>query len=82
MSNRILTIGSSLIVLLAAGLVYLIIRTEPSSASIEAAKQAPPALPSVNLQLLESGALTNRTSNGTLPINIDGLGRTDPFAGA
>ncbi len=82
MSNRVIALGSGLLVALGVGLGYLIIRTAPTADAVERGKQTLPPLPAINLQLLSNGSLTDRTSNGTLPIPIDGVGRTDPFAGA
>lgn len=75
-------IGIGVLITLVAGLVWWVLSATPTQAAIEAARQPPPPLPSLNLQQIQDGTLQGRTSNGVLPINVEGVGRTDPFAGA
>lgn len=82
MNKSPLPLGIGLLVALAAGLVWWVLSATPTQADIETAKQPPPPLPAINFQLLQGESLQGRTLNGQLPINVEGVGRDDPFAGA
>jgi hypothetical protein len=82
-NERSTLVVGGVILALALGIGGWIYTAQPDDASIQARLQAPPPLPEVNLQLLEQAGVGSRTKNGTLPIevNLDTLGRDDPFAG-
>lgn len=80
-SDFALVIG--LVVIVIGGCAWWLLSTSPTRAQIESAKRPVTPVPTINLQLLDGSLTSNKTTNGTLPIQVnpDATGRSDPFAG-